>query len=357
MELATRRRISVDRLTPMDRFHQAPTTRTRALTATLALVLILALAGSSLGCVSLRSWEDVRRQVPEESFVPVSLSGNGMPKAPHPASYRVYVRQEATTSTATATPILLLHGFGASSHAWSQVIPLLAERYPVLAVDLFGFGYTERPRDLSLYTRTAQTAMVLGVLDTLGYERAHLVGHSYGGALALTLAVRYPERVASLTGIDSAHPSYTQTRRRTVARLPGFNAVYLRGLGLRRSFIERALEQSYADDEQVTPEVVDAYRERLRIEGAVRAYKGLTVPQPDPGGEVQLEDVRVPTLVLWGTEDPLISVEAGRQATAKIPGASFVEVPGAGHAPHEEKPGFVADRILEFLGTLEPASP
>ena len=311
-------------------------------------VLLTAVLGALVcvllgGCVSLRTWEEVRAQIPVERFVPVTAPGGREIRQIH---------VERAGLGHGGTPLVLLHGFGGSSYSWRRVTPKLAERHPVLAPDLYGFGYTERPEDPAAYTRTGQVGLVLGLMDALGLEGVHLVGHSYGGSLAVALATRHPRRVRSLVLVDAAHPSYPQTRRRSIARLGPYNAFYVRVLGLRRRVIARGLERSYHDDELAKPEVVDAYLERLRVEGAVRAYRGLTVPQPDPGPEVELSDVAAPTLVLWGTEDPLISVGSGREATGEIPGATFVEIPEAGHAPHEERPAEVADRILAFLASL-----
>jgi len=99
----------------------------------------------------------------------------------------------------------------------------------------------------------------------------------------------------------------------------------------------------------VSRELVDAYRRRLKVEGAPRAYRGLTAPAPEPPRRVELEEIRLPTLVLWGTEDRLISVDKGREATARMPHSRFVALPETGHMPMEERPGEVAAHMLDFL--------
>jgi len=278
--------------------------------------------------------------MPEDRFVRVPAMGRT-------GGHWVYVERAGPRDA--GPPVVLLHGFGASSYAWRAVMPPLAEHRRVLAPDLYGFGYTERPQDLASYTRTGQVGLVLGLLDALDHPTAHLVGHSYGGSLAVTLAARHPERVQSLVLIDAAHPSYPQRRRYRLAAFPPWSFFFIRFLGLRRGFVEKALERTYYDPEMVTPERVTAYRQRLRVEGVARAYRGLTAPQPDPGPEVDVDQVRVPTLALWGAEDSLIPVEDAREITSRMPYATFVELPGVGHAPHEEAPAEVARRILEFL--------
>jgi pimeloyl-ACP methyl ester carboxylesterase len=150
------------------------------------LVLVAALFGA--GCVATRPFAEVRGSLPQERFVRVG-------------DQLVYVEQAGA-----GEPVVLLHGFGASSYTWRQVMPGLAESHRVLAVDLNGFGWTERPAARASYTREGQMALVLGVLDALEIGRAHLVGSSYGGALALWLALEHPERVRSLVSSCAATP-------------------------------------------------------------------------------------------------------------------------------------------------------
>src|SRR6185436_19501189 len=111
----------------------------------------------------------------------------------------------------------------------------------------------------------------------------------------------------------------------------------------------KALLRSFYDDSQVTPELVQAYWERVRVEGVIYAYYGLTVPIHGPVDKVVLEEIRVPTLVVWGEQDVLISVEAGRRAAARIPGAELAVIDHTGHVPMEEKPEELLRYAIPFL--------
>ncbi|HEX6198767.1 MAG TPA: alpha/beta hydrolase [Thermoanaerobaculia bacterium] len=281
-------------------------------------------------------YEEVRSRVPPERLVEA-------------AGQTVYVEDRpAETALESAETVVLLHGFGASSYSWRRVTGELAG-YRTVALDLRGFGYTERPPGIEPYTRQGQIDLVLAVMDELGIDRAHLVGHSYGGALAATLAARRPERVRSLTLVDAAHPEYPQRRRTRLASVRPLTELFIRVRALRPRLIRRALERSIADDSVVTDELVDAYAERLAIEHAPRAYYGITAPVEEPEEEISLGQVPVPTLVLWGEEDTLITVEEGREASRVIPCHRFVTIPGAGHLPMEERPAELAEALREFL--------
>ena len=300
--------------------------RTRVPTLLLALL--------AWGCVTLAPYEQVRRRLPPESLV--SIDG----RAVH------------ITQMGDGEPLVLLHGFGGSSYSWRRVVPLLAERYRVVAIDLNGFGYSQRPRALADYTIEGQLATVLEVLRSLGIERAHLAGHSYGGALAIHLAHRYPEHLLSLILINSAGPEYPRSRRYWLAGVRPLISPLVRTLGLRRGRIGGSLRASVADDSLITDGLVDAYLERLRIEGAVRAYRGLTAPGLESAGPVPYPELDLPVLVLWGAEDELIEPEQGRQAAQQMPRGEFVLLDSVGHLPMEESPAELAREMLRFLGGL-----
>ncbi|HEV2845713.1 MAG TPA: alpha/beta hydrolase [Thermoanaerobaculia bacterium] len=292
-----------------------------------ALALLLFLSG----CVSLRPFDEVRRAFPEDRFLRIG-------------DQLVYVERTGDGGD----PIVLIHGFGGSVYSWRKVVPALAEKHQVVAIDLSGFGYTQRPGSPGSYTREAQGRLVLAVLDALGIERAHIFGHSYGGGLTLSLAARHPERFLSMVLVDSSAPTYSDDRRNRVAGIRPLATVFLRSVALRPSMIRRALLRSYYDDSQVTPELVRAYLDRLRIEGVADAYQGLTAPAR-PGERVELEKIDVPALVVWGAQDELISLESGRRAAARMPRSEFVVIDECGHLPMEEKPEELLRVVLPFL--------
>ena len=298
----------------------------------LVLLSLLAAVGW-VGCLPLRPFSSVVRELGPAAFVEID-------------GVRVHVVDEGN-----GEPVLLVHGFGGSTYQFRELQPRLARDFRTLAVDLYGFGYTERPQDLSRYRREGQVDLLARLLDRKGLGSAHLVGHSYGGALALTFAHQRPERVRSLVLLDSASPTYPDDRRRWLAGIPGAGMVFVRGLAVRPSFVRRGLHGALARDEVVTDAVVDEYLDRLAVEGTVRAYLGLTAPTRGDGEKAPVppEEIAVPTLVLWGAEDPVIDVEDGREATARIPQSRFVTLDGVGHSPAEEDPERVAELVRAFF--------
>jgi pimeloyl-ACP methyl ester carboxylesterase len=294
----------------------------------IALVLLLAIALP--GCVSLRPFAEVCRQVAADRFVRVG-------------EQLVHVEQAGT-----GEPVVLLHGFGASTYSWRKVMPALSRSHRVVAIDLNGFGYTQRPAGRASYTREAQAQLVLGTLDALGIDRAHFVGHSYGGGITLYLAAQHPERFRTMVLVDSSAPTYANDRRSRAAALRPLDSLLVRLVFLRPAMVRRSLLSSFWDDSLVTPELVQAYQDRLAIEGATDAFYGLTAPAP-AGATVELEKIAVPALVLWGAHDELIAPESGRRAAARLPHAEFVLLDHSGHLPLEEEPEAFLGAVLPFL--------
>jgi pimeloyl-ACP methyl ester carboxylesterase len=297
---------------------------------TLIVLLAGAVAVTLAGCVSLRPFAEVRRQLPADAFVTVG-------------GQLVHVEQAGR-----GEPVVLIHGFGASTYSWRKVIPAIAESHRVVAIDLNGFGYTQRPAGRAAYTREAQAQLVLGTLDALGIDRAHIVGHSYGGGITLYLASQHPERFRTMVLVDSSAPTYANDRRSRAAAFRPLDSLLVRLVFLRPAMIRRSLLSSFWDDSLVTPDLVQAYSERLAIEGATGAFYGLTAPAP-AGAPVELARIAVPALVLWGAHDELIAPETGRRAAARLPDAQFVLLDHSGHLPMEEEPEAFLRALLPFL--------
>lgn len=246
-------------------------------------------------------------------------------------------------------PVVLIHGFGASTFSWRKVLPELAESFDAIAVDLNGFGYTQRPADEAAYTLAGQAEHVRRVADALGLDSFHVVGHSYGAGVALLMAQEYGGRVRSLTLVDGG----------LIAEGPGGPSIppilrplaqwLVRGLLLTERNIRSALEGAVFDAAVVTDEMVEGYLRPLRVEGFEAAFRGLLGSTDGEQPEVALEGISVPVLVIWGEDDPVFSASAGRRLAEEIAGAVFVSLPRTGHLPMEEKAEEFAEELASFL--------
>ncbi len=287
----------------------------------------------TLGCgSSLQPFEEVRAGLPAEQFL--RIDGQ-------------WVHFERAGS---GPPLLLIHGFGGSTFSWREVQPALAADFDVIAVDLSGFGYTERPKAAAAYTIEAQIGLLLRLLDALSIQQLNVAGHSYGAGLALRLAIEHPERVRTLILVDGGP---NEGAPAGVATIPAFLrplfACFVERFFLTPDGIRDLLSNFVHRREVITEPVVRGYLERLRVEGLADALNGLfeaaarTPPPVDPTA------VRQPTLIVWGTHDRVFPIATGRALAERIAGSSFVEFERSGHLPMEEEPERFVEAVRSFL--------
>lgn len=201
-------------------------------------------------------------------------------------------------------PVLLIHGSGPGVSAWTNwrhTIPALAERFTVVAPDLVGFGYTERPTGVSYEMPTWRRHLV-GLLDALGLDPVAIVGNSFGGALALSLATAAPERVHRLVLMGSVGVRFPVT--------PGLDAVW----GYEPSLAEmrRLLDLFVYDNSLVSDDLARVRYEASMSAGVHEAYATM-FPAPRQQAvdalatqEEQIRKIRQPTLIVHGREDKVI---------------------------------------------------
>ncbi|MCS7282635.1 MAG: alpha/beta hydrolase [Anaerolineae bacterium] len=252
---------------------------------------------------------------------------------------------------------LLLHGFAASTFSWREVMEPMAEWGTVVAFDRPGFGLTERPMEWegpSPYGPEAQAALTVGLMDALGIERAVLVGNSAGGALALLVALTYPERVEALVLVSPAvyvgggAPGWVR---------PLLNTPQMRRLGplLARSIRDWGVDfgrSAWHDPSKLTPEIWEGYSKPLRAENWDRALWEVTRASRPLGLEKRLGEVRVPVLVVTGDDDRIVPTQQSVRLAGEIPGAQLVVVPECGHVPQEECPGPFLEAVEAFLRNI-----
>lgn len=258
---------------------------------------------------------------------------------------------------------VLLHGFGSHTVSWHAVAPLLADRAPVIAFDRPAFGLTERPMPGTWgpgpnpYAVEAQVATLVGLMDAYGVERAVLVGHSAGAAVALEAALAHPGRVAGVVVVGGAivrsggPPAWTRPLLRT-PHLERLGPVFMRQLG--GASAEHFLRSAYADPERLDPEVEAAYRRSLSAHDWDRALWEHTKASREVDLLPRLGAVRPPVLVVTGVGDLIVPPEQSEQVAAALPNARLVRIPACGHVVQEECPALLHDAIDAWLDELGP---
>jgi pimeloyl-ACP methyl ester carboxylesterase len=244
--------------------------------------------------------------------------------------------------------LLLIHGFGNSLQSFRELAPRLGERHHVIAIDMPGYGLSEKPVDFD-YHNGPQARNLMAAARALGLESIVYIGHSLGGAVALHAAV-YDERARGLVllnpGILSTGvPKIVQI---TLPPLPRMSAKLFASREFRGNF----LKNSYVDPSIVTEQVIDEVMLGARTEGYMTGMTSLMM-QYSEGEEILLAPrLTVPTLIPWGNQDRNKPINEADDLQRLIPGSRLVRFDNAGHYVHEEAVDGVALAITEWLAEV-----
>jgi pimeloyl-ACP methyl ester carboxylesterase len=241
--------------------------------------------------------------------------------------------------------IVLLHGIGASVYIWRFLFPILQTRHRVTAFDFAGFGKSskETSRDYGL---DAQADSIAQALSALGIERAALVGSSMGGAIALWMAVKWPERFHHVVGLGPHTDS---------SRVPGLSqhlaaaAPFFRRTVNKRT-IKLILGFILSNKELITDDVVEKYLEPFRDRGeSLRAFVAATKVLSDRRLPSGLAGLKSRALIVWGEGDALVSRASIAKLRKILPQADYLHHPTGGHHIMEDEPAWCAKKIELFL--------
>jgi abhydrolase domain-containing protein 6 len=248
--------------------------------------------------------------------------------------------------------LVLLHGLMGSAATFLPFMNELDSNLHVIALDLPGAGLSERRADLAADLKST-TLCVAGVLDALELKKPIVLGHSHGGAIALRLAAKYPERLTSIALLAPAHPFFDEATEviRFYLSLPGrifahtmpWFPQWIQMMGLRRM----AGPQSWDTPERLAP-----YRENLRVPGTIAHLLKLIRTWHDDMaslGRLLRKPLSTPTLVLWGACDRAVPVYTATELCSHLQQSELHVLPGVGHRPAEETPAKVAELIQQMV--------
>jgi pimeloyl-ACP methyl ester carboxylesterase len=247
--------------------------------------------------------------------------------------------------------ILLIHGFTASTYVWKTMAPLLADAgYNVIAIDLIGFGYSEKPRWFE-YSIESQARMVSRFMNRLGIGRATVVGSSYGGAVAATLALDYPERVEKLVLVDAVcndGPKNHPLMR--LAGFPGIGEVLTPFILDSKAFARKRMYSTLApaNHSLITQERVDSVVRPLSSADAHHSVLASSRNWHADRIERDANLINQPTLIIWGEQDTVVPIRDGASLHHSILNSRFIVLPNCGHVPQEEKSELFGELVVEF---------
>ena len=251
------------------------------------------------------------------------------------------------------TALVMLHGFASSAHSFRFLREPLSDNHRLIAVDLNGFGLTQRPHKTKDYYIEEQSDLIVQVLAEKGIEQFCLMGHSYGAVVSSCIAERHPEKVLKVILVSPPE------------EFSGEVPWYLRGkLGTRLAILILQLLLSNSErfhqlssravyqNESLTREVSDFYRRSMLVEGFRNACVGIMESfGKHRTSMIRYEAIEQPVLIISGEQDALVSPENIAAVGEMIPQASVVTLSQCGHCPPEEKPDSVIEATLQFLAS------
>ncbi len=252
--------------------------------------------------------------------------------------------------------VVLLHGFASSAVTWDKIWNDFPGRYRVYALDLKGFGYSSKPDDLS-YSPVDQADIVIKFLEVHSIPDVVLIGHSYGGGIALIASVslqRFYQRVRinriiliGSAGYDRSLPFFIGFARKK----PAISRLVL-SLTTPRVMMAVSLKRAYFDAAKVTDEQIAKYARYYDLPGSKRAMVSAAqqiVPENFEKIHAAIASIHVPVLILWGEQDSIIPVTNGYALKKLIPNSRLEILSECGHMVQEEKPGETMTAINKFL--------
>lgn len=258
--------------------------------------------------------------------------------------------------------VVLLHGFPEFWYAWRHQIPALAAAgFRVVAPDLRGFGETDKPLGWQQYTMTRLTADIAGLLDALGAEKAHIVGHDWGASLAWAFAMHRPERVDRLAIMNGPHPVRFMAALRNPRQLSRSWYMFAFQLpGLPERLMQRdhwrALRDTFTTDPRpgaFTAEDIERYVAAAEgangLHGGVNYYRA-ALREGAAGLLAQPRRIDAPTLVIWGDQDRYVLPELATPDPEWVPNCRVEHIADASHWVMSDAPEAVSRVLIGFLG-------
>jgi len=253
--------------------------------------------------------------------------------------------------------VVMLHGFPECWYMWHKLLPRMAERFHVIAPDMRGYNWSDKPAGIDSYEPDAISRDIVALLDALGHERAHIVGHDWGGIIAWYMGMHYAERIDKLVVINAPHPEPYRREAMHPDQLARSWYVFFFQLPILpeafvRLMIRRGLRGSAATPGAFSDEALDVHQNGLSQPGAATAmvnYYRATFRRSLKLAAQTRRTIDLPTLLIWGMQDVALSPRLTEGLHPWVPNLRVERIQDSGHWVPEEKPSVVGDLLFDFL--------
>lgn len=261
-------------------------------------------------------------------------------------------------------PVVFIHGFGANSGHWRHNLKVIGEHHRCYAIDLLGFGASDKPlpnQPLS-YTFETWAQQVGDFCREVIQEPVILVGNSIGCVVTMVTAITSPDLVTKIAAFNCSLRLLNERKRKTLPWYRNLGAGIMQKMLQNRAIasyfyrqiakpevIRKILSQAYKRQEAITDELVDLIYQPSQTQGAVDVFVAFTSYSSGPIPEDLLPILPCPITFFWGTEDPWEAIALGRKLADYPTVKDFIELEGLGHCPQDEAPEIVNPLLLEWI--------
>ncbi|RLL40391.1 alpha/beta hydrolase [Oceanobacillus piezotolerans] len=243
-------------------------------------------------------------------------------------------------------PIVLIHGYLSSTYTFNKIIPLLENHFSIIAMDLPGFGKSEKSLSF-FYSYHNYAQVVAACIDYFNLDGVTLVGHSMGGQIALYTARIIPEKVKKLILVcSSGYLKGANRLMRYCSYLPLFHQAVQRRI--KRSSVKESLKNVFYDISLMTEDHIREFTRPLKEKNFSRSLIRLLRHREGDLTSEQLKEIDIPTLLLWGEEDKVVPVSVGHRLVNDLPKAELITYEKTGHLLTEEIPSAIFENILSY---------
>jgi pimeloyl-ACP methyl ester carboxylesterase len=246
-------------------------------------------------------------------------------------------------------PLVLVHGYTGDITDWRHQLPAFAPSFRILIFDLRGHGASEASDDRSLYSIGHFADEVEAIIDEVGFGRYHLLGHSMGGAIVQEIALRSPQRLLSLTLHDTTDDFASAAANAALKmwRDYRFNLAEQQGMEAVSKLTSPFPAPPHMPAERL--EETALRLARMSVASFIGAWQGL---EAWPGTRDRAQQIKTPTLVLWGDLDSGFLIDGAKRLAQAIEGAETAIIPQTAHQPQWERPGLYNAALGAFLNRV-----
>jgi pimeloyl-ACP methyl ester carboxylesterase len=284
----------------------------------------------------------------------VRYTDTGEPEAaPSKAGTGTGDASEAAKISVAKPTVVLVHGFASSLDVWAGVAPVLAKTQRVIAMDLKGFGWTDRPE--GDYSPEAQAKLVLHLLEQRGVARSAIVGHSWGSSVVLSATTQAPDRFTKIALYDAWVYEEQLPTFFHWSRADGVGEA-LFGLFYKQRADER-IALAFFDKKFITERLIESVDSQLERPGTVAAALAAVRGQDYSESERRYRAIDKPTLLMWGREDLVTPIKYGERLARDLPSSKLVVYPRCGHFPMIEALSTSTRDLVAFLAQPDVREP